>query len=423
MKGNDEITAQAEITGLFRSRLSGVEMTVRDGFWEELQAGLPKAGTDRSTPAAVSGAIDSSFGTTDCLSETADSLSETADCLSGAADGLSGQRRKGILLVPRFHRVAAAASVIMVLGAASAAFWYFSPKEEIQEAFTKVATLTPEGNMNGDVVQENFPSIHNTVPAVPDPGQKHPGPASSAVAFAQDEEEDESLSVTVSITIRQHLYGNHPQRGNGMYGQNASSREGNGYYAAADTENTTGTTASNSCSSHAETTAVSGADAVGRRRNWAFKAGVGTSLPKSGFGMPLTANLSAERRLNRHFSLEAGLQYNRLEGEGERVLHTLAVPVKLNAMLASASKVDLYATLGGAVEKCLSGAEDNGFGAEPLQLSAMAGLGVRYKLNDRIALFAEPSVSHHFDTDSRTRTLRTERPTNLNLLCGVRMVY
>lgn len=131
MKGNDEITAQAEITGLFRSRLSGVEMTVRDGFWEELQAGLPKAGTDRSTPAAVSGAIDSSFGTTDCLSETADCLSETADCLSGAADGLSGQRRKGILLVPRFHRVAAAASVIMVLGAASAAFWYFSPKDEI----------------------------------------------------------------------------------------------------------------------------------------------------------------------------------------------------------------------------------------------------------------------------------------------------
>ena len=395
MKGNDEIT------GLFRSRLSGAEMTVRDGFWEELQAGLPKAGADGAAPVVVSGAFDSSSGLADCL---------------------SGRRRKGFLLVPRFHRVAAAASVVMVLGAASAAFWYFSPKEEIQEAFTKVATLTPEGNMNGDVVQENFPSIHNTVPAVPDPGQKHPGPASPAVALVQDEEEDESLSVTVSITIRQHLYGNQPQRGNGVYGQNASSREGNGYYAAADTENTPDATAANARSPHAEK-AASGADAADRRRNWAFKAGVGTSLPKSGFGMPLTANLSAERRLNRHFSLEAGLQYNRLEGEGERVLHTLAVPVRLNAMLASASQVDFYATLGGAVEKCLSGAEDNGFGAEPLQLSAMAGLGVRYKLNDRIALFAEPSVSHHFDTDSRTRTLRTERPTNLNLLCGVRMVY
>jgi len=48
---------------------------------------------------------------------------------------------------------------------------------------------------------------------------------------------------------------------------------------------------------------------------------------------------------------------------------------------------------------------------------------VRYRLNDRFALFAEPSVSHHFGTDSETGTLRTERPTNLNLLCGVRMTY
>ena len=76
-----------------------------------------------------------------------------------------------------------------------------------------------------------------------------------------------------------------------------------------------------------------------------------------------------------------------------------------------------------AAEKCIAGAEDNGFGAEPIQLSIAAGLGIRYKLNDRIALFAEPTVSHHFDTDSQTKTLRTERPTNLNLLCGVRMTY
>ena len=36
MKGNDEIT------GLFRSRLSGAEMTVRDGFWEELKGDLSR---------------------------------------------------------------------------------------------------------------------------------------------------------------------------------------------------------------------------------------------------------------------------------------------------------------------------------------------------------------------------------------------
>lgn len=44
-------------------------------------------------------------------------------------------------------------------------------------------------------------------------------------------------------------------------------------------------------------------------------------------------------------------------------------------------------------------------------------------LVERPISLVEPTVSHHFDTDSQTKTLRTERPTNLNLLCGVRMTY
>lgn len=388
MRENDEIT------GLFRSRLAGAEMTVRDGFWEELQGDLSKAG--------------------------ADAMEASATVASGQAANLSGQKQKSFILTPRFYRVVAAASVVLVLGAASAAFWYFSPKEEIQEAFTKVATLTPEGNLNGDVVQEKFPSIHDTNPTAQRPGHKYPGQSSSAMALASNDEEDESVSVTVSITIRQRVYGNHQQGGNGMYGQNASAQDGNGYHAIIDPANTTPDTDSN-VHSKCMDASLANADVAGKKHNWAFKAGIGTSLPKGDFGMPFTANFSAERRLNKHFSVEAGLQYNRLDGD--RVLHTLAVPVKLNARLASNSKIDFYATLGGAAEKCIAGAEDNGFGAEPIQLSIAAGLGVRYKLNDRIALFAEPTVSHHFDTDSQTKTLRTERPTNLNLLCGVRMTY
>lgn len=386
MKGNDEIT------GLFRSRLAGAEMTVRDGFWEDLHSDLPKAATDAAN---VSAAL-----------------------ASGAVAGLSLQKQKRFAFTPRFYRVAAAASVVFVLGAASAAFWYFSPKEEIQEAFTKVATLTPEGNLNGDVAQEKFPSIHEANPATPKPGHKYQGPASSGTALAANDEGDESVSVTVSITITQRVYGNHQQGGSGLYGQNTSSKHEQGYHAASESANTASSTHAANTQSASEPVSVAGG---GKLRNWALKAGVGTSLPKGDFGMPLSAGLTVERRLNKHFSLEAGVQYNRLEAE--HAIHSLAVPVKLNAMLASSPKVDLYATLGGAAEKCIAGAKDNGFGAQPVQLSVIAGLGVRYKLNERIALFAEPTVSHHFDTDSQTRTLRTERPTNLNLLCGVRMTY
>lgn len=177
----------------------------------------------------------------------------------------------------------------------------------------------------------------------------------------------------------------------------------------------------NTAASGDDKTATAGTETTLKPRYWAIKAAVGTSLPQSNFDMPFTAGVTVERRLNKYLALETGLQYNCLPAD--HTLHTLAVPVKLNAMLASSPKVDFYATLGGAIEKCIAGAPDNSFKAEPVQLSVVAGVGVRYKVNDRFALFAEPSVSHHFDTDSPTKSLRTERPVNLNLLCGVRMTY
>ncbi|MEL5895734.1 outer membrane beta-barrel protein [Bacteroides sp. GD17] len=381
MRENDKIT------DIFRNRLSGAEMTVREGFWEELQRSLPQtmvpAGEEASEPSLPS------------------------------ASAVNGKR---LTLSPRFYRVAAAASVVFVLGAASAAFWYFSPKEEIKEAFTQVATMTPDGSLKGDVVQESFPSIHKANPTAQKPGAKQPASGIPAGLTAQTEDDDESVSVHVSITITQRVYGNSQQAGNGHYNNSAQ----NGTYRSTADHAGTGSDA-NSASSVGEASAAKTASAW-KSRNWAVKAAMGSSLPKGDYHMPLTAGLSVERRLNDRFSLEAGVQYNRLDADNA-TLHTLGIPVRLDMMLASSSKVDFYAMAGGTAEKCIAGAPDNGFSAEPVQLSVAAGVGVRYKMNDRVALFAEPSVSHHFDTDSKTRTLRTERPTNLNLLCGVRVTY
>lgn len=378
MRENDEIT------GLFRSRLADAEMTVREGFWEELQRNLPQATAAGEGNASKPSAAAASAGVP-----------------------------KRMPLTPKFYRVAAAASVVFVLGAASAAFWYFSPKEEIKEAFTQVAAMTPDGSLKGDVVQETFPSIHQANPTGQKNGMKQPGSVPAGLVAITDDD-DESVSVRVSITITQRVYGNNHQSGNGFYGNRNTAQN-----TVPDHTNTNPDI--NHAGSSDEETAIAEVESVSKSRNWALKAAIGSSLPKGGFHMPLTAGLSVERRLNKHFSLEAGLQYNRLDGG--QTLHTVGVPVKLNMMLASSSKVDFYAMVGGAVEKCIAGAPDNGFDAEPVQLSVAAGVGVRYKMNERFALFAEPSVSHHFDTDSKTRTLRTERSTNLNLLCGVRMTY
>lgn len=378
-----------KITGLFRSRLTGAEMTVRKEFWEELQRDLPHAAAADNE--SVSGSLP----------------------MSAAAGG-----QKWVPLTPRFYRVAAAASVVFVLGVASATFWYFSPKEEIKEAFTQVAAMTPEGSLKGDVVQENFPSIHRAEPTANKPGIKQS--ANGLPAGLTADTEEESVSFHVSITITQRVYSDNNRLSGNVSPVTRNSVHNDTYQTGIEFMDTDSDV--NSAVSVHDNPVTSQAESIPRPRNWAIKAAIGTSFPKGHFDSPFTVGVTVERSLNKFWALEAGLQYTFLPAAG-RTLHTLAVPVELNAILASSPKVDFYATVGGIIEKCIAGASYNRLKAEPIQLSVAAGIGIRYKVNDRFALFAEPSASHYFDTASQTRTLRTERPVNLNLLCGVRMTY
>lgn len=357
-----------EIAGLFRQKLDKAELPVNDGFWEELERDLPASGTSE------------------------------------------GRRRIGF---PSFRRIAAAASVVLVLGMASAAFWYFSPREEMEEAFTQVAALAPGASLDGDRLEEALPRVKEAAPAGPSSAK----PVQASLTPQQEEGGEQTMSVRVSIRVTQQVYGGGHQT-SGRYA-------GNGYYAASSSDGRE--TERDSSAGALDVEGETAVKSALKSRDWALKAYVGSSLPKGDFKMPLTAGVSVERNLGRRLSLEAGLQYNRLHDAalpgGNHTFHTLAVPVRMNVQLAGNDKVDFYATVGGSVEKCVGGAADNSFKAEPVQLAVVAGVGVRYKLNERFALFAEPMVSHHFGTDSPSASLRTERPTNLNLLCGVRMSY
>lgn len=342
-----------EISELFRNRLSHAEMEVREGFWQELSSDL-----------------------------------DLCKC------------RQRLV----FFRIAAAASVLLVLGVSSAAFWFFSPKEEIGEAFTQVAAVSGNGNtLDGDVVKQQF------TPILSEPVLKRPAPR-SAMAFASSypAAEDDSVSVTLSMsfsfsatrrTVRDpHHYSDE-----------------NLWQAATNSNPVVVTESETSCAERL-------AQAV-KSKTWAVKASVGTSLPaaEGKYEMPVTAGLTIEKRINKHLAVETGLMYSSLRAEQN--LHYLGIPVKMNVTLARTPKLELYASLGGVADKCIAGAPDNSFRKEPVQLALTAGVGVNYQINDRIALFAEPGVSHHFKTDSKLETLRTARPTNFNLICGLRMTY
>ena len=319
-----------DITRLYRRHLADAEMDVRDGFWQALQADLDKA-EGRAVPL----------------------------------------RRRWL------PRVAAAASIALVLAGASAAFWCLSQRA-------------------------SFPPPAVTPPVVP--GQTVAYRAAAPTAAGGEEAEDGQVSVRLSITITENGYVRHPQSAGG-YRQASHGRQ-----AVAQTSKEEVPT---------ETPSHSPAEAT--PSNWAFKAGIGTALPKGDYAAPLVATVGVERRLGKRWSLEAGLQYTRLGGA--QVLHTIGIPVRANVLLAENDKVNFYAMAGGMAEKTVAGAADNSFRAEPVGLSVMAGVGVRYKLNRRLALFAEPAVTHRFATASETETLHSERPTNLQLLCGMRMLF
>ena len=107
---------------------------------------------------------------------------------------------------------------------------------------------------------------------------------------------------------------------------------------------------------------------------------MGTALPAEDgtYKMPVSAGVTVERKLNDYLGIETGLLYSNLRSAGQH-LHYLGIPLKANVTLMDTKKVDLYATVGG--------------------------------------------VADNFKTDSKLATVRTKRPTNFNLLCGLRMTY
>ena len=337
-----------EITHLFRSRLNDAEIPVRDGCWEELNQGL-------------------------------------ATC---------HHRRL------MFFRLTAAASVLLVLAASSAAFWYFSPKEDLEEAFTQIAVANG-GALDGDVVKQVSQPIQ--------PAPILPKKTSGKLAAYTPKEEDDSVSVTVSMSFSFSMNSTVRQHNNQM---NHAANE------AWETEESGQQTGSSVEQEPAKAVLTESA----RSRAWALKMALGTSLRAGNYQMPVLGQLTVERQLTKHLAIESGLRYSYIDG-GQKGLHYIGIPLQMNVTLAKTSKMNLYALVGGVADKCIAGAANNDFKNEPIQLAVMGGVGVGYKLNDKIALFAEPTVVHHFRTDSKQETVRTERPTNVNLICGIRMTY
>lgn len=345
------------LTDLFRTHLEEMKMPVREDFWEKLQQDIPQA--------------------------------------------LS--RRRQIA-----YRFSAAASVLLILAGASAALWYFAPEEEAERSFTQVAISTGTGGKAGKdaVVHEELSAIHAS--------SASPVPAALKPAAAMEEYPDEdAFSVSFSMSFSFSSSTSITDTSNGT----ANGYEGNASYAGGFDRGHT--------AQAAEEAAPAGSVKEKKHRTWSvgvFASGGllddRTRSPRAvKHKRPLSAGLSVRKELSDRWGVESGFVYTHLQSD--QSLHYVGIPVKADLNLYKNKRVNLYASAGGMVEKCVAGDVK----PTPLQLSVNTALGVQYKLTDRLSLYAEPGLSYHFDDGSPVVTVRKKKPLNMNLLCGVRMSY
>lgn len=167
------------------------------------------------------------------------------------------------------------------------------------------------------------------------------------------------------------------------------------------------------------------------------------------YRMPITFGFSLRFDLDEKWALETGVVYTQLSSETssgakqnnyswEDKLHYVGIPLKVNRSLWSNQRFEVYASAGGAVEKCVSGKQkivwnttskvvnestepaETDIKVKPLQWSLSAAAGAQFKITEKLGIYAEPGVVYYFDDGSSVNTIRKEHPFNFNIQLGVR---
>ncbi len=174
-------------------------------------------------------------------------------------------------------------------------------------------------------------------------------------------------------------------------------------------------------------------------------AGISESGPST-YGVPFTIGLGARFRVADKLSLGTGLDYSMLtrsfkgtytapsaspfEGTIFHTVHYIGIPVNVyyNLLNTRDGLMDIYAWGGGSADYCIA----NGYrlmgtpattvkdAAGGFQFSAALGLGLEFKLSDRLGLYLDPAVRYYFHSPGQPKSVRTDKPFMFNLDAGLR---
>ncbi len=108
--------------------------------------------------------------------------------------------------------------------------------------------------------------------------------------------------------------------------------------------------------------------------------------------------------------------------------HYIGIPVDIYFSMFRTKRWDAYATVGGAVEKCILNKYTGTFEGESLlytnkvsgvQTSVKLGLGVEFSPIDFLGIYLDPSLRYYFD-NKQPRSIRTAQPLAFGVEAGLR---
>lgn len=161
---------------------------------------------------------------------------------------------------------------------------------------------------------------------------------------------------------------------------------------------------------------------------------------------PVRYGFSVRYRFNDKWSIESGMSYSYLRSdftastdsykrETKQTLHYVGIPMTASYSLWRNKQINVYASVGGMVEKMVDGKtetttvdEDNKAGtckeslsSNKLQFSAGASVGAEYLFTNQFGVYVEPGINYYFDNHSNITSIYTDKPLNFNLNLGLRL--
>ncbi|MBO4428025.1 MAG: PorT family protein [Bacteroidales bacterium] len=168
-----------------------------------------------------------------------------------------------------------------------------------------------------------------------------------------------------------------------------------------------------------------------------------TETSKSSYGLPLSVGAGVRFHLNDRLAVGAGVDYSLLtrtfkgdyvsatenvSGDIRHTMQYLGVPVNLYVKLLDFQGFHLYSFAGAEAEygitnkfTILESAKNTVVGdkCHGMQYSAALGLGIEFKLGERLGLYVDPSARYYFDC-RQPKSIRTEKPFLLMFDAGLR---